>query len=221
MSKYKIEVELLSESIFGSGYSIPGSVDMEIVYDENGFPYMKAKTFKGNLRESMENTIELLGRDKYENIINNLLGKSEGGVDSWKTLKFSDCRLSKNLREVLKCEIKSRKIEALEVKEALTNVRSSTSIDDDGSYKKGSLRQFRVIKKGLVFESEIDCERVLQDIEIGVLAISLRSLRHIGTMRTRGKGQVDCRILLFEDGVYKDKTDYYIEKTLKGENSIV
>ena len=46
MSAYKIEMKLLSEAIFGSGYSIPGSVDLEVVCDDNGLPFMKAKTFK-------------------------------------------------------------------------------------------------------------------------------------------------------------------------------
>ncbi len=46
MNHYKIEMELLSEAIFGSGYSVPGSVDLEVVFDDYCLPYMKAKTFK-------------------------------------------------------------------------------------------------------------------------------------------------------------------------------
>ena len=60
MNNYIIEIELLSEAIFGSGQSVPGLVDTDIVHDEYGFPYMKAKTFKGNLRKSAEEIVELL-----------------------------------------------------------------------------------------------------------------------------------------------------------------
>ena len=34
MDKYRIRVELLTEAVFGSGNSIPGVVDLEIVHME-------------------------------------------------------------------------------------------------------------------------------------------------------------------------------------------
>lgn len=215
MSAYKIEMKLLSEAIFGSGYSIPGSVDLEVVCDDNELPFMKAKTFKGNLREAMEGSAKLLGED-YEKKVEQLLGKGESGVESWKNLKFSDCMIQKNTREYIELAIKTRKITASEVKDALTSIRSFTSIDDDGSSKKGSLRQYRVINKGLVFEVDVDCERILSEEELSLLAISIKSLRHIGMMRTRGKGRISCRLMLEENGKYKDITDLYVKKILEG-----
>lgn len=214
MDKYKIEVKLLSEAIFGSGHSIPGSVDLEIVYDEYGFPFMKAKTFKGNLREAMNNAVILLGA-VFEKTMEGLIGKKNNGIDVWKTLKFSDCMLPENVREFIKLAIEKNEIQALEVKDALTSIRSFTSIDDDGSYKEGSLRQFRVIKKGLIFEVEVNCERKLDEKELGLLAVSVKSLKHIGTMRTRGKGRVDCRLIDINED-HKDITGFYINMLLKG-----
>lgn len=214
MSKYKITMRLLTEAIFGSGHSVPGSLDLEIVNDEFGFPFMKAKTFKGNLREAMKETVDLLGNE-YNAVLESLLGKENDGIESWKNLKFSDCRLAKNIRNVLEYGIKEGQFSPYEVKETLTLTRSFTSIDDNGSYKHGSLRKMRVIRRGLIFEVDIDCERNLTDTELGVLAISLRSLRHIGTMRSRGKGEIDCNLLILEDNEYKDKTDFYIDMLMK------
>lgn len=214
MDKYKIEVKLLSEAIFGSGHSIPGSVDLEIVYDDYGFPYMKAKTFKGNLREAMCNAAILLDNE-FEETMESLMGKERNGIEVWKTLKFSDCMLPENVREFIKLAIENNKIQASEVKDALTSIRSFTSIDDDGSYKEGSLREYRVIKKGLIFEVEVNCERKLAEKELGLLAVSVKSLKHIGTMRTRGKGRVDCRLIDINEG-HKDITGFYINMLLKG-----
>lgn len=214
MNNYKVIVELLTETIFGSGYSVPGSVDLEIVCDEYGFPFMKAKTFKGNLREKIEETVNILG-DNYKHIVENLLGEENQAEEINKNLKFSDCKLRENIRKKLEYAIKKGQIEPHEIKEALTNTRIFTSIDENGVAKDGSLRQIRVIKKGLYFEVNISCERKLEEVELGVLAISLRTLKHLGTMRTRGKGEVDCKLYILEDDVYKDKTNFYIEKLVE------
>lgn len=214
MYNYKIYLNLLSETIFGSGNSVPGSVDLEIVCDEYGLPYMKAKTFKGNLREQMENANTLLD-NKYKTIMNKLLGEGDKGTKSYKSLKFSDCRLKKDIREVLEYGVKNNTIETEELKELLTGIRYFTSIDEKGKTIDGSLRQMRVIKKGLEFEVDLLSEEKLTDRELGLLAISVRSLRHIGTMRTRGKGEVDCRLLIEKEGKFIDKTDFYIDEILE------
>jgi CRISPR-associated protein Csx10 len=70
-----------------------------------------------------------------------------------------------------------------------------------------------------MFVVDMECERELSDEELAVLAVSLRSLRHIGTMRTRGKGEVNCSLLLLDKGVYRDITDYYIDKLMEGVKS--
>ena len=41
-----VEIELISEAIFGNGEATTSFVDMEILKDENRLPYFKGKTFK-------------------------------------------------------------------------------------------------------------------------------------------------------------------------------
>lgn len=215
MEKYRIRIKLLTEAIFGSGYSIPGSVDLEIVHDECGFPFMKAKTFKGNFREAMTNIVNLIGKEKYEPIMENLLGKENDGLNQWRYIKFSNCMLAENIRNILEYEVKKRELTALEITEALTDIRSFTSIEDDGSYLEGSLRHMRVLKKGLIFYVNLYTYRDLSYEELGLLATSCRYLRHVGSMRTRGKGEVECSLLVLEDSSYKDKTDIYMNRFLE------
>lgn len=216
MPDYKIRVKLITEAIFGSGYSIPGSVDLEVVYDDSGLPYMKAKTFKGNFRESMEEIIEIAGNERYVSALEGLLGKAGANMEQWKILRFSDMRLSQNIRNTLGKAIFEGKLDNEEIKEALTDVRSFTSIDDDGSSKIGSLRRIRVIKKGLIFGVDLHSERELSNIELGLMGAATGNLRHIGSMRTRGKGEVECCFLEKKNEEYIDNTNKYIDGFIKG-----
>ncbi len=50
-----IAMELCSDTIFASGFSIPGGEDVAACQDRYGFPYMKSSTVKGLLRESLQN----------------------------------------------------------------------------------------------------------------------------------------------------------------------
>ena len=54
----KIKMELLSDTIFGNGMSIPGGEDISVLSDENGFPYYKGGTFKGIFREELERFLD-------------------------------------------------------------------------------------------------------------------------------------------------------------------
>lgn len=205
---YVIKMELLSDTIFGSGYSIPGSTDLEIVYDQIGLPYMRGKTFKGNLREAAEDLSRALGGD-YPTVVKDLFGREDAGLTAWERLKFSDCRLSESIETVLRDKVSDGQILAEEIKEALTEVRTFTSVDSDtGSTMDGSLRSMRVIKKGLVFELDLYSGKELSREEKGLLAGSILMLKNIGSMRTRGKGNVCCRLYLGDEDVTDEYCDY-------------
>lgn len=47
-----LTMELLSDAIIGSGYSVPGGEDIAVCQDTEGFPYLKGTTLKGLLLES-------------------------------------------------------------------------------------------------------------------------------------------------------------------------
>lgn len=212
----RFEIELLSDAIFGTGQSIPGDVDLEIVHDEYGFPYMKGKTFKGNLRKKTEELAEILKNfhnTDFSEHIDNMFGTPNMGINSCQGLRFSNCELSDNVRNFFIAIIKNKREEITpqEVTKALTEYRYFTSIDEDGSYKDKSLRTFRVIKKGLIFYVDINKSIELTDIELALLSGGIRFMKNLGTMKSRGKGEIVGRLLIKENGKYKDKTDYYID----------
>ena len=48
----KLTIKLLSDSCTCSGETYNSMVDMDVVYDENGLPYIPAKRIKGCIREA-------------------------------------------------------------------------------------------------------------------------------------------------------------------------
>lgn len=213
--KLQIEIKLLSETIFGSGETVSNSVDIEVLHNELGIPYMKGKTFKGKLREEVEEATKLLQISTGKNFkteVDALFGQ-EGGYSDDKsnilsTLKFSNCEISENIRNMLGESIKTGQVSKEEILGAFTDVRSFTSIGEDGIAKDGSLRQGRVVKKDIKYYVDLNIGRNLTNIEKGLLAAGVSSLRNIGAMESRGKGRVEGRLL--EDG--KDVTLDYIKE---------
>lgn len=208
MEELSIDIELLSETIFGSGQSIPGFLDLEIVHDENGLPYFKGKTFKGKLREKVEEiagALEGLTEGlNLKKITTEIFG--EEGKNLLNTIKFSDCVLNSKVEQALLYGIDKNMFTKDEIKDALTDIRSFTSIGEKGIAKDGSLRQARVINKGLHFVSHIYVEKELSSLEKGLLAAGISALKHIGSMESRGKGHVNLRLMQGE----KDITNEYL-----------
>lgn len=204
MKELKVEIELLSETIFGNGEEGEVSVHMDILKDKYGIPYLKSKTFKGKLREEVSEIAALL---KMKHLENRLFGISESGDN--KILRFSDCKLEKNILNNLIYAIEEDEILTKdEITNALTEIRTFTKLNEYGVAKDKSLRNVRVIKKGLKFYCDINPTEELSLEEKGLLACGISALKNLGSMESRGKGQVKCRLL--EDD--KDITYECIEK---------
>lgn len=197
-----VEIELLSEAVFGNGESTTSFVDMEILKDDNNIPYFKGKTFKGKLREEAEKISDyLLGNREA---VEELFGREDG---EYSKLKFSDCKIDKDILNNIQYGINKGEYSKNDVEKAFTDIRTFTSIDESGVTKDGSLRQCRVVKKGIKLYCYINYDKLTTE-ERGLLACSISALRNIGTMESRGKGEVVCKII--QDG--KDVTNEMIQK---------
>ena len=202
MKTMLVEIELLSEAVFGNGEATTSFVDMEILKDNNNIPYFKGKTFKGKLREEAEKISEyLLGNRET---VEELFGREDG---EYSKLKFSDCKIDKDILNNIEYGINKGEFSKNDVEKAFTDIRTFTSIDENGVTKQGSLRQCRVVKKGIKLYCTITYDK-LTNYERGLIACSISALRNIGTMESRGKGEVICRII--KEG--KDVTNKMIEK---------
>ena len=179
----KIQMKLLSDTIFGNGRSLPGEEDISVLADENGFPYYKGGTFKGIFREELSQYLALTGGD--ESTLTSLLGfPGDDESESSEKLVFSDFVISDPVKTAVLDEIGTGNPDA--VLNAFTSMRVFTKIGDDGIEANVSLRTARCVNKNIVFISEILCRPEDEDIVADVLGL----IKSVGSMRNRGFGMV-------------------------------
>ena len=182
----KIKMTLLSDAIFGNGVSTPGEEDISVQYDAEGFPYYRGSTFKGVFREEL---VRYLGyksktQEETDRIVDEMLGKS-GNAVTQNQVVFSDFTISEWIKEIVLEETEENSVS--DVRDALTNVRTFTAMDEGGMVKQGSLRMARCVNKGLVLYSTVDVARKEQEETVKEV---LGMIKWIGTMRNRGFGKV-------------------------------
>lgn len=183
----KIKMTLLSDTIFGNGVSIPGGEDISVLTDENGFPYYKGSSLKGVFREEAENLLCWIGEgETAENFLDEVLGKSDHNYltdQEKKKIRFSNFTLSNAVQQRVKQQVGQDKDRILR---SFSYLRTFTAIEENGMTKDGSLRECRCLRKGLIFYGTIECEQELEQFVEQVLSC----IKWIGTMRTRGFGQI-------------------------------
>lgn len=191
-----IRIELLSDTVFGSGRSIPGAEDMSILHDPYGFPYLSGTNLKGNLREMAENLVSWKSMDPA--VIRELFGEADsagmkGEQDS--QIFVSDFMLPAEVRKAVLTEYKVDTVDKMEefaeeITGLFTELRTFTSVED-GSAKEGSLRVARCLQKGLTFYGNIRCMKEQEPF----VKEALSDIKWLGSMRTRGFGMVKIEVI--------------------------
>lgn len=180
----KIRIELLSDLCTYSGETYNSLVDMDVIYDEYGIPYIPAKRIKGCLREAALEMQELgvISVEEYHR----LFGK-EGNQKSTFWLSNAYIKDYKQILSGLKKFQLKELVTPQNVLEQYTSMRTQTAVNlENGVADKTSLRTMRVVNKGVVFEAE--CAVQEEDKKNFRNAVSL--VKHMGVSRTRGLGLV-------------------------------
>ena len=177
----EVSMCLLSDAVFGSGYSDAGGADIVVCKDAQGWPYLIGSAWKGLLRESMENLLAWFAADAEkrraaEETLAALMGES-----GW------NC--TEDARRVTLTELRLR--ERPPAPEDCYQQRTFTSLDrTSGTVAAGSLRSAECVCRGLTFVGEAEC--AVEDRDLVTQA--LRGIRWAGTMRSRGFGEVECTV---------------------------
>jgi hypothetical protein len=96
----RVTMELVSDAVFGSGFSVPGGEDIAVCTDGDGLPCLKGSTFKGLLRESLENWLCWTGGTAET--LNALMGESgRNGTDDGRRVHLT--ALTAELRDPEAC----------------------------------------------------------------------------------------------------------------------
>jgi CRISPR-associated protein Csx10 len=191
----KIKLTTLSQVLCASGEST-ANIDSDLKYDKYGFPYIQGRTFKGLLRESAEEVCEILGDNKEK--VNSLFGTA--GNKSGSSIKFNDLRIENYAAIEKEIISKGNALKSSFIQQYYTTTRQQTRIEkgdtkdkalQKGTAKDKSLRRYRLLKEGVIFETEI--ENVHPEDE-AFLEKALTNLRYIGTRRNRGFGKVKIEV---------------------------
>ena len=194
MDTYRITIRTLTDTMLGSGESVPGIIDNDIKYDRYGIPYMNAKTLKGHLREQME-MLKAVGGAEYAGVsIEDLLGSSDRESEKkLGKLHFSRVRPSENVCRTIEKAVQEGTTRPEEILDALTVMNTYTRIGDNGIVEHGSLRTARMFRKDLVLTADLLTEPLTEE-EHTLLKDAVMALQHIGTMKSKGKGLVACTL---------------------------
>ena len=209
MAVFTFNLELLSDTLIGSGEGWGATIDTDVVFDDFGLPYIPARRVKGCLRESALEVVEMFEQSGIDfasrDYLDTLFGKT--GQNEAGALSFSNCypgdySLNKQWIEWLIAEypdIFSKDA----VLDTFTSIRQQTAInkneDPNSSAKKGiaekaSLRTSRVLDKGIKFSGSIESSFELENSLFDFLFYATRNLRYMGTNRNRGFGAVRCAL---------------------------
>ena len=207
MKTLTLVIELLSDALIGSGEGWGATIDSDIVFDELGLPYIPAKRIKGSLRDSATEVLEMF---KKAGITNCFDLSREGTKREFKLINSTFGRPGQEAPSPIYCdnfyipdyentrawlehlsEEYSSIITRDTVLSTFTYIRQQTRINKDGIAEDYSLRTIRVIKKGNSFHGTITIE---DNSAVDLLNLTCKNLRRIGTKRTRGFGEVKCRL---------------------------
>lgn len=165
----KLQMQLLSDALFSSGNSIPGGEDIALRTDSNGRPYLAGSTFKGLLRESLNNLLCWSNEDPASEL--EALFGSEGSQEEnlSRRIIFGDFRLADPNVKTEDCSY----------------LRTFTKLDE-GVVETGTLRMAACLSRGLVFHGTLFCHE--DDFDQIVEAVS--GIQWVGLLRNRGLGRV-------------------------------
>ena len=189
-------ITLESETLIGSGYGYGVVIDSDVVYDDDGFPYIPGKRIKGLLRDSAEELADILQLTDKSTLIRELFGTK--GSDESAKVYFSDFALQNVTATKQQLSYFSQKyagfINPETVIDSFTSIRRQTAIDQEkGIARDTSLRTLRVLKSGIVFTGEISALDI-QDRSLELLHLAIIGLRRIGTRRNKGLGEVSTKL---------------------------
>jgi CRISPR-associated protein Csx10 len=196
-----LEIEFLSDWHVGSGAGIPGSVDMTVLKDADGIPYVPGRTITGMLRDSAafiagaRDNAE--GGTKWMEAFKSLFGgrQTQGEKIMPAKIGIGNAVFSEELKNILKYH------EGL--RQALFIVQPGIKINRETGRAKDDHLFFREeVRGGCTLRANIHSEITLPEEE-RLLKDAVRATQRIGGHRRRGGGR--CSINLKDVDSHRDE----------------
>ena len=193
-----------------------GEVDLPVLTDPEGRPYIPGSSLKGRVRTEAERIARQKGMDvcKPPNV-ENMCGSLKKNPNDFCIC----CRIFGTAGDLsVASKVKFRDAYPLSKVETFLE-RTGIAIDrDKGTVAKGALYTIQAVPAGVQFGLEIVCENMSED-ELRLLKAALKSVEDsaLGGSSTRGFGKVKIKI----EAVKERTASFYLgeeaEKTLSGD----
>ena len=223
MTKYYLEIKLISPLTSAAGEGRVGLVDTDIAFDDLGLPILPGRRIKGLWREAYADVWDAWQQcKKTPTPVDDIFGKpgqkpNEGSAlfyignaelkDVLALDKIKDSNeISNEIKEwleYLQFQGGSNKPKILvdDVVDFYTTVRTQTAIDRHTSAaKENTLRLTRTLEAGKVFRAPVHFNEPPNAQLKNALALGALALRYMGTARTRGLGKVECCLIEENNG---------------------
>jgi CRISPR-associated protein Csx10 len=218
LNEFSLKIEMLSDWHIGSGTGIAGGIDRLVRRDQNGLPYLPAKTITGVWRDACE--LLALGLDN---------GSEHGAWQKWVDYLFGDQpadrerdqSLNENTPRQAVLSVRSAHLpdslinllcekDKQPLKDYLTFVKPSTSIDSLGCATEKSLRFEEMVRGGGTLEAHCEIQLELsgddeeqqkkqRETALALLLVSTKLIERIGGKRRRGSGKCAVRAFSQQD----------------------
>ena len=175
MKKIAYKIKFYSPWHCGSGLSAGADVDLLVIKDKNGMPYIPGKTLKGLIREAAESYAQYMAKREDLTVIFGNEGKTTGCA------YFSNATLAHLEYD----EIVKQKLQRFMYRKSTT-----TAIGDNGIAKDKSLRSIEVV---VPCELHATIDNVPEEME-QILVKSLSLIKRMGHKRNRGLGRCDVKL---------------------------
>jgi len=221
--RYKVIIKTLSDTIIGSPEAFGPIIDNDIVFDDNGFPYIPAKRIKGLFRNAAKDLLSIEGFKKLIslpeeiNIIDKLFGEM-GSTEAVPNIIFDNLYIFDRVELNQWCDYLKDKYPSFfnynAVVDYFTDVRHQTAIDPETKItKEHSLRTIRVLSGQNEFSGYITVNYKNENVEKLLSFISLY-LDRMGSKRNRGFGKIEVEILDESGNSLTNKLREKLEKNL-------
>ncbi len=183
MEQYKLSFTTLSNVLISSGKSAT-LIDTDVEFHKSGFPFIRARTIKGLLKESVEEVCEMENIDEKDVILEYFFGKGGWNEVSAK-LRFDNFYLKDWAK--LKSQASHSGFTSPQIINQYTSIIQQTAIDENELAKDTSLRTYRVLKPNISFEGILE---VKENNYSAILENAIINLRYAGVRRNRGFGRI-------------------------------
>ena len=213
MTKYYLEIKLISPLTSAAGEGRVGLVDTDIAFDDLGLPILPGRRIKGLWREAYADVVDAWQQcGKTPTPVDDIFGKSGQKPNEGSALfyignaELKDVLASNAIKEwleYLQFQGGSNKPKILvdDVVDFYTTVRTQTAIDRRiGSAKENTLRLTRTLESDRVFRAPVHFNEPPNAQLKNALALGALALRYMGTARTRGLGKVECCLIEENNG---------------------